>query len=231
MLTRSIWMAFVGLAVTPVQAAAVCPTNVASGCVISYCDRIESSSPTWAAGIVGGSFSLDLIAGTMEMRSSGCSPHQSCGAGLTATDLYQVVGPASANPIPFEVRVALTGSIAAQLHTYPFHGTLCSGAQVRFVLSSDAASTEFTDVNGSEPCAGKTVAGGLMLPLARVPGEWFPIRYDLTANASGGEGTIRGAVSFANLPPGYSIVSCQGYGAPPVATLPSSWGRLKQVYR
>jgi hypothetical protein len=40
------------------------------------------------------------------------------------------------------------------------------------------------------------------------------------------------APSEPDLPPGYSLTSCQGYFAgPPVATRPASWGTLKTRYR
>jgi hypothetical protein len=86
-------------------------------------------------------------------------------------------------------------------------------------------------MNGFQPCVGKTFVTDLVLPLAKLPGESFPIQYVLTSNSSGGVGTIRGEFSFANLPAGYTIVSCQGYVGQAVATVPTSWGRLKLVYR
>ena len=39
-------------------------------------------------------------------------------------------------------------------------------------------------------------------------------------------------ITFAGLPPGYSVQSCQGYpGTPPVPVARRTWGAVKQLYR
>jgi hypothetical protein len=228
---RSILILSFGLAVLPIRASADCPTNSASGFGGGHEQTIQSSSPIWNDGVLGGNFSLNLILGTAQLIGSGGGGEQSGACWLNASDLYQIAGPASVDPIPFEVRVRLTGGVTASLNTYPFIGQVCDGVSVQFHLSSGAAFVEFNEANSSQPCAGKTIASDLALPLAKLPGESFPLQYHLQSNNHGGEGTIRGEVSFANLPAGYTIVSCQGYVGQPVANLPTSWGRLKQAYR
>jgi hypothetical protein len=228
---RSILMIFIGLAVIPGHSSADCPTNYAAGFGGGHEQQIQSTSAIWNDGVLGGDFSLNLILGTAQLTGSGGGGEQSGACWLNATDLYQIVGPASADPIPFEVRAQLTGSVTASLNTYPFIGQVCDGVSVQFHLSSGAAFVEFTEANSFQPCAGKTIDADLALPLAKLPGESFPVQYHLQSNNHGGVGTIRGEVAFANLPAGYSIVSCQGYVGQPVASLPTSWGRLKQAYR
>ena len=228
---RSIILLTLGLVLIPVPTSAVCPTNRAGGSSPGGFYEISSSSPTWSSGVVCGDFSLSLPAGTMELAGSGGGGEQSCGPFLSASDLYQVVGPASAVPIPLEVRVHVTGSVTAELRSWPFIGLVCGGAQMNFKLFSGAASTQFVGVNDFQPCAGKSFVTDLVLPLARLPGEQFPVGYDLFISSHGGTGTMRGEVSFANLPAGYSIVSCQGYVGQPVPIVARSWGRLKQAYR
>ena len=72
----------------------------------------------------------------------------------------------------------------------------------------------------------------LSLDFPNVAGEQF--RLTMGARTRSLEGTGRAVVtlSFADLPPGAIVSSCQGYSSgPPVPTSPVSWGRLKLRYR
>jgi len=45
-------------------------------------------------------------------------------------------------------------------------------------------------------------------------------------------GTLDGTISFSNVPLQASVVSCNGYVSNPVvASKPTSWGKLKALYR
>jgi hypothetical protein len=229
---RPIFAVAIALALIPVRASAACPTNTAWGYPpVGDSHGITSSSPTWSDHVQCGSFTLDLLAGTVQLIGAGGGGEYSCASSLQASDVYTMVGPASAVPIPFEVRVHLIGSLTAGLQSYPFIGTTCNTSRVQFTVSSDAATATFADASSYSPCLGKSLVGDLAVPLAKLPGEPFPVVYDLRTGTSGGVGTIGGAITFANLPDGYRIVSCQGYGSAPVPTLPTSWGKLKQAYR
>jgi len=228
---RSIFAIVLGLVVLPVRATAACPTNIAFRGDPTDPHAISSSAPIWSDRVQCGQFSLNLVAGTIQLIGGGGGGEYSCSSGLHASDDYQLEGPASADPIPFQVRVHLTGDLTAGLQSYPIIGITCNWSRIWFTLSSGAASTVFSDETSYPPCVGKTISGDLALPLAKLPGEPFTVRYEPMSGTGGGVATINGVVSFTELPAGYSIVSCQGYGSQPVPALPTSWGRLKKAYR
>lgn len=71
----------------------------------------------------------------------------------------------------------------------------------------------------------------LEITLQHPVGEHFPIGMYAFACSAGYNSFITGTLGFTALPPGYSLRSCQGYSALPVATQSMSWGRLKTYYR
>lgn len=71
----------------------------------------------------------------------------------------------------------------------------------------------------------------LVLPLAHPVGEEFVLGCEVNASADF-TATARGSLSFAGLPPGYGVASCQGFaGEGAVPALPARWGALKLRYR
>jgi len=64
--------------------------------------------------------------------------------------------------------------------------------------------------------------------------EGVPFRLGLCANAraSGGYSTFQGVLSFADLPPGAMVQSCQGFMQDePVQSTQTTWGRVKALHR
>lgn len=216
--------------VAPSASFAVCPTNFAEGGGRVEPRRVESSAPIWSGSVICGTFSLDLIAGMAQLSGGGGGGEYSCYSTLAASDTYELVGPASPIPIPFEVHVHLAGDLTGSMRSYFPIGLVCDGATVNFRISSGPAADSYTDQSIS-PCAGKSFDSGVVLSLAKLPDESFPIALRLDGTWWGGTGSIRGDLTFTGLPEGYTIRSCQGYGGQPVATLPLSWGNLKHIYR
>jgi hypothetical protein len=88
----------------------------------------------------------------------------------------------------------------------------------------------FDGVNGFGTLAGGTAS----LSVARRAGQSFDLFLRVHADAPNGpaSGSAFGALFFEGLPPGYSIVSCQGFTtSAPVPTVHTTWGRVKQIYR
>jgi hypothetical protein len=223
----------IALAFGPTLASAACPTNYAQGnCPCPFePELMQSTSPTWNAHVVCGDVAIDLVAGTVQLSGGGAGGEYSCGAYAEANDEYHIVGPASAVALPFDVRVHVTGQVGGSLGTWPIIGETCNSVSVRFRMTSGASTTEFTDQTVYSPCAGHSFESDLVLHLSKLPGEAFTVQYRPNVQGYGEYGSIRGAVHFEGLPVGYTVQSCQGYGAQPVPAHARTWGELKHTYR
>ncbi len=73
----------------------------------------------------------------------------------------------------------------------------------------------------------------LTLTLAHVVGEQFQLEIHASQGGiNGGSASDLEELSFAGLPPGYAVVSCEGYISNPVVSVRrDTWGRLKLSYR
>jgi hypothetical protein len=71
------------------------------------------------------------------------------------------------------------------------------------------------------------------LSVTFVGGKTLRIFWDVDSpNPDGTAGWVSGRFHFEGLPAGTHVVSCQGYdSAPPTPATPTSWGRLKALYR
>jgi hypothetical protein len=149
--------------------------------------------------------SFDRSTGMVEAHAG--SPRE-CTAAISdvvAADRFWLVGPAAAEPIAFTARLAFEGQ------NFPT-GALREGA-------GDVA----------------WQGGGLVeIALQHLPGSEFILRYGVRAVGDGGRepafGFSHGELSFADLPAGYTIASCAGYGTA-VPTTPASWSSMKELYR
>lgn len=226
------WMTSVvaGFLLIPTLSLAACPTNRAQTAAPNGPSDFQSSEAIWNLRIPCGHLAVDLVAGTVELVGGGAGGEYSCYTSLDVSDLYQIVGPASATPIPFEVHIHVTGEVTGGLRGYP-NGTFCDNSRILFRLASGATANSYSDQSSFSPCSGHAFDAGVVVSLAKLPSESFPLSMHLEAGGSGGFGTNRGALTFTGLPAGYSVQSCQGYGSQPVATLPRSWGNLKHTYR
>ena len=210
------------LAILPVTALAdPCPTS----CLNGDCSTAVARDTTMEivcppnAPVVGGTGSYDLVTGRLSARASGCTGWEGSGGGymsVRASDRFRLVGVPGGGPVTFEARLQLSGGVGG------FAGT-CGGD----ILEIGGASASAND--GGQMYLYTT----LSIPLTHQVGDEF--RIDCYASASGGGSGLAfvdAQFSFAGLPPGYGVTSCQGYaGDGAVATLPASWGALKLRYR
>jgi len=178
----------------------------------------------------GGSASYNLVTGTFSLSGGGGGGEQSGGASLGVSDIYQIVGPASAIPIPFQVIVHLTGHLSATFQTYPYIGTVCDNVGTQYTLTSGPTSATYGEGSYSAACTSVEVDHDVSIALQKVPGETFTVANGLSMSGSS-SGNVSGTIVFAGLPPGYAVTSCQGYSSPPTPVTTTSWGSLKASYR
>jgi hypothetical protein len=191
-----------------------CPLNEGRIGLLQQCAFPQSTAPVFsmtASNCFGGfgSVSYDLIAGTLEV-SSFSQGHEGFQSWMQVSDDYVIEGPPSATPIGISVICTVNMQPRSELQ-----------------LSSGATSV-------STVSFGPTVQT-LRLYLEKQPGEHFSVGMRATVfprwEGTPQQSTIRGALQFSVLPPGYTLTSCQGYAALPVAARYSTWGQVKRIYR
>ena len=222
-------------ATTP--AAASCPwTNSVRWCSASFATHTEPAlyDSVQSCGVIGGDCLLpqevavyDIPGGLVRARVAGGS----CGGSsvtVTSHDDYWIVGPASANPIQCTAQLALAGG----------GGGCGSSGTATFTAYNLPVTASFrTGPVAPSKCGLQTpLPPALYRPISQLVG----VPFDLSIAVSAYNGPVcysdfaylTAQLSFTGLPPGYSVVSCNGYGATgPTPASASSWGRLKGIYR
>jgi hypothetical protein len=144
-----------------------------------------------------------------------------------ANDEYMILGPPGGTPVSFAVEFEVSGNVNL---------SLCGGdgnlGAAFSTVGSPTASTSYA-CNAACSCFGNQFLNTVLsLPLTRNAGTFFPLGYTLAANGVFGGGNLTGQFRFTGLPPGSSIISCQGYRQDaPVPVQRTSWGTLKVSYR
>ncbi len=211
------------------RAGAACPTSSASGYGGVHFEDYQHTGPTWDQAVIGGHVQHDLIVGTFGASGGGGGGKQSVGVSFNFSDIYEVVGPATAIPINVQVIVHLTGNLSAAMNTYPFIGPYCDNVSTDFRIASGTANVQYNQNSYTEQCTPVAVDHDVTLALQKMPGEAFTVAFSLGVSGSIG-GDVNGTILFA-LPPGYSMTSCHGYSSPPTPAANTSWGSLKAGYR
>jgi len=214
----------------PCPAGGDCPTNTASDHGPGGSSTYVHSGPTWDQPVNGGHVAYDLVHGTFSVSSAGGGGQQVAGAELHVSDVYQIVGPISVSPIPFQVFVHALGNLSASLQSYPFIGTVCDHASASLNLDSAPLSKSIGWSAYSPTCTPLAVDYDLWLEMQKLPGEPFTVRYDLSVGSTA-PGVVNCTFAFYGLPAGYSVTSCQGYSPAPTPVSNASWGSLKASYR
>ena len=215
------------LAIVPVAASgAPCPESCLSGDVGSSCNAVVARDSVLSivcppfAPVYGGRASYDLVTGRLYAEARGCSGFDGPGGGsanVRASDRFRLVGPPGGGPVVFEARLQLAGGVGGSFGT-------CSGD----ILELGGASASAND--GGTMALHTTIT----IPISHQVGDEFRIDCYASGSAggSGGLGFVEAQLSFAGLPPGYGVASCQGYaGDGAVPTRKASWGAFKLHYR
>jgi hypothetical protein len=172
-----------------------------------------------------GDAAYDLVAGTMNANAYAYGVAKG-EASVSGHDVFTVLGPPSAPPITF----------LAQAHVF-----LAAGCGYGPTGRGDASIREGTSnsATASTQSCFPYYTADIGVSITRAAGSTFDLY--LTVYALGGPGSVFGgggdghaslSLGFPDLPAGYSVVSCQGFGAGQVvATRRSSWGAIKTLYR
>lgn len=215
------------------RAAAQCPTNS-----LTICGQTANTSTTPARGdsvsqcyfippdLLGDrdAAGYDIPAGLVWCDEKGNDISLPARIQAQSHDLYRIVGPPSATPIGGTAFLATNG-----------WGPCNAAGTASLAVPGGSNSASFTNGPPVAPCnAGAPLTATLSLPVSANVNEPFDVIVTVTLRGSASSAPysfLSGRLSFA-VPPGYSVVSCNGYGAgaPVEARLPS-WGRLKTLYR
>ena len=213
-----------GLLGIAISAARVSAESCPESCVLTYCSTAAQRETTVAGSTLFGSpgagfGSYDLVSGLAAARFSAATEGGAPAGSAKAVDRFTLVGPPSSSPVTFTARFFVSGY--ANPRSY-------SGGTFQEDNNPPLKTTPIYDYPYSYTYE------TLILTLVRSVGEPFLLTYALSANGSGsGAGAqANGTLTFADLPPGYGVTSCQGYAAGVVVpTQAVSWGRLKSLYR
>ena len=198
------------LAASPVDAQ--CPPNDGQIGVTFFCWHEQPTAPvfsfsTFCSQLGGSGFvSYNLTSGAIAVAARG-DAHLGMDVSMQTADDFVVDGPPGPTPIVFTAILLSTVDAASQLKLF-------SGVQ--------RDSTSYTGPPSQSP----------RITLQHPVGEHFLLSMQaLTASFAFRNQSGSGFLGFTALPAGYSLHSCQGYAAAPVAVRPTSWAKLKQYYR
>jgi hypothetical protein len=214
------------LALFPSQVDAVCPLNTLR-CYPHPFDAgfLQTTDP--AASQCNGSVNYDLAAGYLHAAGSGGDQG---GYGVVdAADDYWITGLPAGTPLSFEVLLRSRGSASANYGCGPF-----SGFGHATVTLREGDSNSITVSANADGCSPTYVVFDSLLRLSvqRNAGEVFALSFVLNTGGNKGGGSATAQLSFATLPQGAAVVSCQGFRQDfPVVARVVTWGALKQVYR
>jgi hypothetical protein len=146
-------------------------------------------------------------------------------ASASTHDVFTLLGPAAAPPITFHAHAIVRTGI------YCGYGDVAQA----YASISDGAFEGAGIAGSTDSCL---VTTDLPISISRASGSTFDIYLTVSATAGSGDifaygsdGSASLRLTFPDLPAGYSLVSCQGFGAGVTAAKRSSWGALKARYR
>lgn len=217
-------------AALPPGVSAECPRDSVFACGWEF-----STAPTL---VKGGSCPLnvfsraeyDLTSGTAISQITGALYSLWIAAETRTSDAFTLNGP-GISPITFHARLVLSYSSWSRRgcggQCPP--GTAWMGARLR--QGATVVGDSLKSVNDGSFSVVRTIE----VPITRGPGESFSLAVSTyTRVLYLAYGLIEARLEFPDLPPGYTVVSCQGYqamGEQPTPTARHSWGRLKAAYR
>ena len=219
----------------PEDAAAVtgCPLSTlnCNGSLSSSDDAVRALTCSNSQG--GAGVGYDLVSGTIHAAGSGGDGGG--GGSVQAVDDYTIVGLPTGTPVTFTARLRVIGSVGGGCAvTFPsgdFFGRLTEGASNRVEVRR--STTLVCQPFGGPCCAtGGSVDSTLRVTVAGTAGLAFRLTSEVGASGRFLGANVTGQLSFEGLPPGTTVVSCQGFRQDfPVPARPTSWGAVKVRYR
>ena len=230
-LERLLRIALSGMAVVATSALGAATTSAADSCPSNaFCvagQPCESSTAVSGGREVhfGGASALatyDWSTGTCRAFTQlPCDCPPSMEGRVEANQDFVVTGLSPGTPLSIQARIRVVASISSG------GGPSASSHASGWLEHAEAGRAEATA--GLEGAGLETLDQVLSLDVPNLAGETFRLTMGARSDALAGLSNVGVTLSFVNLPPGASVVSCpQGL---PVPTRPTSWGRLKSGYR
>ena len=162
----------------------------------------------------------DLTMGIVRVYAQGAFGCTGVAAASTH-DVFHFIGPASTSAVAFHARAHV--EIYAGGYCVKGMATIREGTSNSASASEHVLSDYITDLD---------------VPVSRLPGATFDLSLEGYAEAANGYGGCGSdartymTLMFPDLPPGYSVESCQGFiSGQIVAGGRTTWGQIKSLYR
>jgi hypothetical protein len=155
------------------------------------------------------------------LYSAGSSSFGGCQPRTTVEDEFNLSGVPTGTVVTLTARLSLSLRASDLMGPGNAYAGLVEGAS-----NSAAVDWNLLYFNGN------TRDTVLTLPVTAIVGTPFRMRYFVGSEL--GElcfAEWHGTFDFTGLLAGVSVVSCNGYALGPTPTLPTSWGRIKAMYR
>jgi hypothetical protein len=211
-----------------VSAGPNCPASVIqlyAGTAASYSIPALDTSYSAPKGVYHASY--DLVAGALALDKAVTS-----GFGysyVTSGDAYDIAGLPPGTLVPLTAAFDVNGYVQSDDIC---GGSGCSGFFGARILQGSTTVEQSVSVGFH---GRSDLIETLQLPLTATVGTPFQIQFQLyyfvQAGGDGYGGAGQGTFRFAGLPVGATMVSCNGYGSGSVPVRPTTWGKLKTIYR
>jgi hypothetical protein len=213
-----------------------CPVSTVS-CPFAVASTDSAGSCSSAFDGDRATASYDLISGTVGVETEGGFDWITYAA-VAAADEYRVLGLPPGPTLSFVVEMRVRASLSG--YCFPgFNGAASSASATLREGDSDQSTLSVgtpLECHLSPPyfcCAQQaSIDQTLRVTILRSVGEVFTIHFGLESQEFKGYARVDGQLSFSGIPPGASVVSCQGYHQDFVTdSRRTSWGQLKLRYR
>jgi hypothetical protein len=153
---------------------------------------------------------------------------------IETADIFTLTGPPAGTPVALQARMYVRAVVGV---SPGFDQT--AGCEARIQDSPTNYRRVSASVRARFPPYAVQLDTTLVLPIVAVAGQPFQINMYLSAETRWGGGFTADtagepgvSLSFAGLPPGASLVSCQGFTVEsPILVEPTTWSRIKTRFR
>lgn len=147
-----------------------------------------------------------------------------CAVMSRVVDRFVVTGAPPGTPIALVALLDVDGDLSG------CSGTRCSARFGGSIQNGGVVAEEYVDVT----TARQELHTTLQYPVTLLAGNETELGFEIRFTVGAGSiysGSGSGRIRFSGLPPGTSLVSCNGYAAFPVPVRPGTWGGIKTAYR
>ncbi len=215
---RTLNAAAYGLVLALVCGAQPLMAQCPNGSIVCNGARVESPDATLDSECAGVKASFDAAEGTM---SAVAGPGSS--AIVRNIDRFELHGVPGVPAVSIRIRLSLSGFLAeADIH----YGALMF---LGFRYEQGEVRTSETVVFDSHFSA-FVIDHEVDLEALVIPGQPFHVAYNVQLNGIDRGGNIAGVLSFVDLPPGASVMSCKGFQQTAVQLEATTWSRVKALF-